>query len=310
MCSSICLSSPALSPSINPLPSPFSLFLPPPPFSLFLPSPPPCLHFTLSAFLPPLSPFHTPSPASSLLSLPPTGQECEDVKLVGGGSIECFTPPQPATLPYYPGIYIVHTYAVYITLYIVHTIPQVHIVHCTLYICYMYVHYTLQYTLYPTTRYTLIHAVYIISIHWFCVLIQISGGRGLLREVWIGGNWWFIDSFLNEPRSGLTSIQERAYRDSSSSREFGERYYFIQRYSGFFVPPVTSLYTFSILSDDLSRLYVSPSMDADEKQLIAYADVHTTNMWNRYETQTSAPMMMKRGQYYYMEVYSNQGSGK
>ena len=147
-------------------------------------------------------------------------------------------------------------------------------------------------------------------IHWFCVLIQISGGRGLLREVWIGGNWRLIDSFLTEPRSGLTSIQERAYRDSSSSREFGERYNFIQRYSGFFVPPVTSLYTFSILSDDLSRLYVSPSMDADEKQLIAYADSFTANLWNRHETQTSTPMMMERGQYYYMEAYSNQGTGK
>ena len=149
--------------------------------------------------------------------------------------------------------------------------------------------------------------------HVFLSLVcngHMSGGRGLLREVWIGGDYGDIDRYPLEPRSQLVSIQDKAYRDHSYTRDFGERNNFIQRYTGFFVPPVTSLYTFSILSDDLSRWYISPSMNPDEKKLVAYADIHTSGQWNRYESQTSAPMMMERGQYYYMEVYSNQYFGE
>ena len=150
--------------------------------------------------------------------------------------------------------------------------------------------------------------------HMCCIPLvcngHMSGGRGLLREVWIGGDYGDIDRYPLEPRSQLVSIQDKAYRDHSYTRDFGERNNFIQRYTGFFVPPVTSLYTFSILSDDLSRWYISPSMNPDEKKLVAYADIHTSGQWNRYESQTSAPMMMERGQYYYMEVYSNQYFGE
>ena len=127
--------------------------------------------------------------------------------------------------------------------------------------------------------------------------------------MWIGGNVWIIDDYLNEPRSPLTSIQEKAYRDNSYTREFGERFNFNQRLSGFFVPPVTSLYTFSILSDDISRFYVSQSMDASEKELVAYANEHTRSRWDYFGSQTSSPMMMEQGQYYYIEAYSNNGGG-
>ena len=137
-----------------------------------------------------------------------------------------------------------------------------------------------------------------------------AGGRGLLREVWIGGNVWLIDEYLNEPRSENSAPQERAYRDNTDPREFNELYNFNQRWSGFFVPPVTSLYTFSVLSDDLSRLYVSPSMDREAMQLLAYSNSHTLGRWDLFETQTSAPVMMEQGQYYYMEAYSNQGGGE
>ena len=121
---------------------------------------------------------------------------------------------------------------------------------------------------------------------------------------------WLIDEYLNEPRSENSAPQERAYRDNTDPREFNELYNFNQRWSGFFVPPVTSLYTFSVLSDDLSRLYVSPSMDREAMQLLAYSNSHTSGQWDLFETQTSAPVMMEQGQYYYMEAYSNQGGGE
>ena len=137
-----------------------------------------------------------------------------------------------------------------------------------------------------------------------------AGGRGLLREVWKNpSSIWVLEQFLSEPLSPDNSVQERAYRDNSDPREFGENTYFVQRYSGFFVPPVTSLYTFGIISDDLSRLYVSPTADSRDMRLVAFADQYTRNSWTFYDTQTSEPMMMEQGQYYYMEMYSNNGAG-
>jgi len=90
-------------------------------------------------------------------------------------------------------------------------------------------------------------------------------------------------------------------------REFGERYYFVQRFSGFFVPPLTSLYTFVVRSDDQSRLYLSPNMSDEHKQLIAYAPYHTSRSWNRFPEQTSAPILLEAGKAYYMDAVSNQG---
>ena len=149
----------------------------------------------------------------------------------------------------------------------------------------------------------LISILLILNLH-----CSFPGARGLLREVWTGINPpWVLDNFLNMPRSEKTAPQERTYR---TVREFGETTNFIHRWSGFFVPPVSSLYTLSVLSDDQSRLYLSPSMDAAQKQLVAHADYATGNSWTRLPTQTSVPIRMERGQYYYLEAYANNGPGK
>ena len=134
------------------------------------------------------------------------------------------------------------------------------------------------------------------------------GGRGLLREVWTGGSD-SLDNIEQRPRAENTSPQERAYRDEDSPREFGERYNFVQRFSGFFVPPLTSLYTFVIRSYDHSRLYLSPNVSDEHKQLIAYAPQHTRRRWNYFPTQTAAPILLEAGKAYYMEAISNQGGG-
>ena len=143
------------------------------------------------------------------------------------------------------------------------------------------------------------------SVHFDCLLHP--GGRGLLREVWTGGFDW-LDNVEQRPRAENTSPQERLYRDHSSPREFGERRRFTQRLSGFFVPPLTSLYTFSIRSDDQSRLYLSPNMSAEHKKLIANAPQHTRHSWTFFSTQTANPVLLEAGKAYYIESVLNQFS--
>ena len=135
-----------------------------------------------------------------------------------------------------------------------------------------------------------------------------AGGRGLLREVWTDG-FASLDNIERRPRAENTSPQERLFRHHSFPREFGERRHFVQRLSGFFVPPVTSLYTFSIRSDDHSRLYLSPNMSAEHKQVIAYATEWTRGSWTYWPTQTADPLFLEAGKAYYIESLLNQGTG-
>ena len=118
-----------------------------------------------------------------------------------------------------------------------------------------------------------------------------------------------LDDVEQRPRAENTSPQERLYRDDKSPTEFGERRHFAQRFSGFLAPPVTSLYTFSIRSDDNSRLYLSPNMSAEHKQLIAYAPQWTRRSWTYWPTQTSDPVLLEAGKAYYIESLLNQYGG-
>ena len=93
---------------------------------------------------------------------------------------------------------------------------------------------------------------------------MLSGGRGVLREVYIGGDL-NIDSVRNFPSSELKSVVDRLYRDSQyDTPQFGENEDFTQRYTGFFVPPRSDLYTFNLRSDDHSQLYFSTNASTTE----------------------------------------------
>ena len=79
------------------------------------------------------------------------------------------------------------------------------------------------------------------------------------------------------PRAEKTSVQERLFRLSYLSEpEFGEAVYFSQRFSGFFVPPKSSLYTFNLRSDDHSRLLLSPNASSQYVDSIINVETHTS----------------------------------
>ncbi len=130
-----------------------------------------------------------------------------------------------------------------------------------------------------------------------------AGGRGLLRELWKDST--NLDAIESFGRSELSSRQERAYRTQNDPliREFGETDNFTQRWSGFFIPPESCLYTFNMRSDDPGRLFLSPNMSAESKVLIAYADQYTGNSWNRFDTQLSEPIWLDKGKPYYIEAH-------
>lgn len=128
--------------------------------------------------------------------------------------------------------------------------------------------------------------------------LSLLGGRGLAREVWTTGFTSNLDTVESRgygyPTSDNWSIQERAYRDSSYPPEFGEVIRLNQRYTGFFVPPIDSYYTFNANCDDGCRLYLSPNASRESKQLVAYITGHTSS-WNQIPSQISEPHYLKAG---------------
>ena len=109
--------------------------------------------------------------------------------------------------------------------------------------------------------------------------------------------------------AGMFTIEERTYRTNGHPSSFGERNYFNQRYTGFFVPPITSDYIFSILSDDHSRLYLSPNTSRAHKERIAYAPAYTVGRWDRFPTQSSRRIRLEAGESYYIEALQAEIAG-
>ena len=74
-----------------------------------------------------------------------------------------------------------------------------------------------------------------------------------------------------------------------------------QRYSGFFCPPVSSVYTLSVLSDDPSRLYFQTSQSSEDLEQVCYATTYSRDRWDYQPNQSSEPLYLEENQCYYFE---------
>ena len=88
-----------------------------------------------------------------------------------------------------------------------------------------------------------------------------------------------------------------------------------QTIAGFLNPARSGSYRFAIASDDSSELWLSPSENPDEKQLIASVFVEGATGWtnkneiNKYPGQISRDIKLRNGSRYYIEVIHKQGAG-
>ena len=88
-----------------------------------------------------------------------------------------------------------------------------------------------------------------------------------------------------------------------------------QRIVGYIVAPATGEYTFYISSDDGSRLFLSSDtnpVDTDPvlgNQIAEVIGWTNPDDWVAEEGQTSAPVSLTAGQYYYVEVLHKEGGG-
>jgi len=138
---------------------------------------------------------------------------------------------------------------------------------------------------------------------------QCVGAAGsILREYFanIAGN--NISDLVNSSNYSvsLTTVSyPTSFKVSSSTQSnFGTRL------RGYIVPPTSGTYTFTSTSDDQSLVYLSPNADPQFKQVICSILGYTGETeYTKYASQTSAPIQLEAGRYYYVEMLQKEGSG-
>ncbi|HQZ42354.1 MAG TPA: PKD domain-containing protein, partial [Flavobacteriales bacterium] len=138
---------------------------------------------------------------------------------------------------------------------------------------------------------------------------QCVGAAGsILREYFAniaGNNISDLVNSPNYPASPTTVSYPTSFKVSSSTQSnFGTRL------RGYIVPPTSGTYTFTSTSDDQSLVYLSPNADPQFKQVICSILGYTGETeYTKYASQTSAPIQLEAGRYYYVEMLQKEGSG-
>ena len=132
---------------------------------------------------------------------------------------------------------------------------------------------------------------------------ECSGTGSILRERWdnVGGNTISAIPVGSAPSatSQITSLET-----SNTGNLFGERI------RGYVCPPSSGNYTFMISGDDNVELWLSSDDNPANKTKIAlmydWTDFH---QFNKYGSQTSAPIALISGRKYYIEALHKQNTG-
>ncbi len=137
--------------------------------------------------------------------------------------------------------------------------------------------------------------------------------NALFAEYWAGIEGNDVNDLLND--ADYPAMADGSYLVTGELRGgvTGETYG--QRIRGYIVPPATGVYTFHIASDDDSRLFLSADttpVDTDPvlaNQIAQVAGAVSVDQWDAQSGQSSAPMSLTVGQYYYIEVLHKEGVG-
>lgn len=136
-----------------------------------------------------------------------------------------------------------------------------------------------------------------------------GGGNGVLtRAVWLnisGDQLSALKSNGNFPNSpSFTNTVSSFAGPSNAGENYGTRIY------GYIRPQTSGSYTFWIVSDDHSELYLSTDQNAANKTLIASVTGWANpGEFTRFPQQQSVVKNLVAGQYYYVEALHKEGTG-
>ena len=138
---------------------------------------------------------------------------------------------------------------------------------------------------------------------------QCVGATGsVLREYFAGIAGTTVADLVNSPNypnnPTSTSFPTSFQVGTSLQNNFGTRM------RGYIIAPTTGTYVFTATSDDASVVYLSPNADPLLKQIICNVPGWTEQTeYTKYSSQTSGPIQLVAGKYYYVEMLQKEGSG-
>jgi PKD repeat protein/glucose/arabinose dehydrogenase len=138
---------------------------------------------------------------------------------------------------------------------------------------------------------------------------QCVGATGsITREYFANVNGVSVNDLLNSPNypnNPTTVNYPTSFQGPvNAANNYGTRM------RGYIVAPQTGNYVFTATSDDGSVVYLSPNSDPQFKQIICNVPGWTeTNEFTKYAQQTSAPIYLVAGVYYYVEMLHKEGAG-
>lgn len=123
-------------------------------------------------------------------------------------------------------------------------------------------------------------------------------------ERWTGIGGTAVGSIPTSSTPGSTLTLTRL----ESPQNLGDNYG--ARIRGYICPPQTGSYTFRLAGDDDCELWLSPDDDPTHKVRIAgFVGYTNPGQWDKYPTQTAAPVTLQTGQRYYVEVLLKEADG-
>ncbi|EDY83729.1 conserved hypothetical protein [Verrucomicrobiia bacterium DG1235] len=128
-----------------------------------------------------------------------------------------------------------------------------------------------------------------------------DGTGSFTQEIWLGVDGGEIGALLDHDDYPTRPHLLRTVDSLEGPRQWGDRYGV--RTHGLITPPDTGYYTFYVMGDDATALFLSDSESPDNAELISYTPENTKeNNWTQFPEQSSDPILLEKGKSYYLEL--------
>ncbi|MDQ8197246.1 DUF1800 family protein [Pelagicoccus enzymogenes] len=130
----------------------------------------------------------------------------------------------------------------------------------------------------------------------------LAAGTGrFIQELWLGVDGSTIEGLLAHPDFPSRPHILRETNKLEGPRNWADRYG--ARTRGTITPPATSHYTFYVMGDDDTALFLSSDESPENKDLIAFTPENTGEKdWTNFPEQISEPVFLEKGKNYYLEL--------
>lgn len=128
-----------------------------------------------------------------------------------------------------------------------------------------------------------------------------EGTGTFLQEIWLEVDGSKIETLLNHSDYPARPHLIREVSELVGPRHWADRYGVRTR--GLLTPPASGNYTFYVSGDDDTALFLSPSSDPADSELVAFTPESTSeNEWTKFPEQSSEAIPLEKGVQYHLDL--------